>query len=81
MVHLRLLVGKSGHVKAACPVYPDGEPKPDASLVAAAQKAALQWEFPRNFGLRGKLHLKFDYVELPVAFNFAPSRPPGLESK
>jgi TonB family protein len=80
-VQLRLLIGKSGYVKAACPVYPDGESKPDASLVAAAQKAALQWKFPRNFGLHGKLHLKFDYVELPIAFNFAPSRPPELSKQ
>ena len=80
-VQLRLLVDKSGHVKAACPVFPDGEPKPDSSLIAAGQKAALQWKFPRNFGLRGKLRLKFDYVELPIAFNFVPSRPPELEKQ
>lgn len=74
-VQLRVLVGKSGHVKAACPVYPDGT-KPDSILIEAAQKAAVRWEFPRNFGLRGKLRLKFDYVEFPLQFNFAPSRPP-----
>ena len=74
-VQLRLLVGKSGDVKAACPIYPDREPKPDSNLVVATQKAALKWKFPRNFGLRGELHLKFDYVEFTITFKFAPLSP------
>jgi TonB family protein len=76
-VQLKLLIGKSGHVRAACPVFSRGAFKPDRSLIAAARKAALQWEFPPDFGLQGNLNIKFDYVDLFIAFNFDPSQPPG----
>jgi TonB family protein len=71
-IRLKMFVNKTGHVGAACPVYPDGERRPDASLVSAAQKAAMQWEFPPSFGLGCNLQLKFDYVEVLIAFKFAP---------
>lgn len=72
LIQLQLLVDRSGDVKGACPIDPDSESKLDPNFVMAAQKAALRWKFPRNFGARGKLHLGFDYAELTVAFNFAP---------
>jgi TonB family protein len=81
-VQLKLLIGKSGHVRAVCPVISRGATKPDGSLIAAARKAALQWEFPPDFGLQGNLNINFDYVELFIAFNFDLSKPPSMkESK
>jgi TonB family protein len=74
-VQLKLLVDQSGQVRAACPVFPENEPKPDSSLIDASRRAALQWKFPRNFGLRGKLRLTFDLVEIPVSFKFASDAP------
>jgi len=77
-VRLKLFVDKLGHVRLACPVYSDEQPRPDSSLVEAAQKAALKWKFLPNFGLHGKLNLQFDYVALFIAFKFALSEPPAL---
>jgi hypothetical protein len=38
--------------------------------VGAAQKAALQWLYPPDFGLKGDLKLSFDYVQGTIVFRF-----------
>ena len=59
-------------VEKTCPNYVKGKPKPDRSLVIAAEAAALQWKFPNNFGfsINDKIEFRFDYIENLLIFNF-----------
>ncbi len=71
-VRIRILINKQGLVERTCPEYVKGEPKPDRSLVTAAEAAALQWTFDRNFGLQPGDRIRFEYVEDVLVFKFDP---------
>jgi hypothetical protein len=59
-------------VEKTCPYYAKWRPKPDRSLVIAAEAAALQWKFDKNFGfpLSENNSFRFDYIEKGLVFNF-----------
>lgn len=61
-VEVRILVDREGEVIQACAA------KGPLLLQAAAQNAAMQWEFKRNFGFTNKP--KRRYVESVILFNF-----------
>lgn len=61
-VEVKIIVDKQGNVVDACVVQ--GHPL----LSEAAQKAALQWKFKKNFGLTGKQ--KKRYIQASLFFNF-----------
>ena len=70
-VQVRILINKDGLVEKTCPNYVKGEPKPDRSLVIAAEAAALQWKYPKNFGFPSLPNdLTFDYIEEMLIFYF-----------
>jgi hypothetical protein len=79
IVRVRLLVNKQGLVERTCPVYVDGQAKPDRILVIAAEAAALQWIYPPNFGIKPGDGIKINYVEGIVTFDFVPE--PKKENK
>jgi hypothetical protein len=68
----RILINKQGLAERTCPKYTKGEPRPDRSLVIAAEAAALQWVFNRNFGIKREGGIRFDYVEDVLIFKFVP---------
>ena len=80
-VRVRILINKHGLVERTCPEYVKGEPKPDRSLVIAAEAAALQWIFDRNFGIEPSRGIHFDYVEDVLVFKFVPEEPNKDNSK
>ncbi len=61
-VHVRILVDRRGSVLSTCVV--DGHPL----LRAAAEKAARESKFKKNFGLEGRQKRK--YIEDVLTFNF-----------
>lgn len=69
-VRVRVLINRKGLVERTCPEYVKGERRPDRSLVVAAEAAALQWTFDRNFGFAGQAPPAFDYVRGVLIFNF-----------
>jgi hypothetical protein len=71
-VRVRVLTNKQGLVEKTCPEYIKNEPKPDRSLVIAAEAAALQWTFNRNFGVKPGDSVRFDYAQAVLIFNFVP---------
>src|SRR5258708_38254284 len=48
-VRVRVLIDNKGLVERTCPEYEKDKPRPDRSLVIAAEAAALQWTFDPNF--------------------------------
>lgn len=75
-VRVRVLINKKGLVQRTCPEYVKGEPRPDRGLVVAAEAAALQWTFDRNFGFgRGQAPPAFDYARGVLTFNFVLDEP------
>jgi TonB family protein len=71
-VRVRVLINKQGLVEKTCPEYVKNEPKPDRSLVIAAEAAALQWTFDRNFGVKPGDGIRFNYIQGVLVFNFTP---------
>ena len=75
MVSVRVLINKQGLVERTCPVYASSEPRPDRSLVVAAEAAALQWTFRPNFGLEPSDGIRFSYAQDVLVFKFVPEEP------
>jgi hypothetical protein len=75
IVRVRVLINRKGLVQRTCPEYFKGEPRPDRSLVVAAEAAALQWTFDRNFGFGGQAPPAFDYARGVLTFNFVLDEP------
>ncbi len=80
-VRVRILINKQGLVERTSPEYVKGEPKPDRSLMIAAEAAALQWVFDRNFGMEPGGGIHFDFVEDVLVFKFVPEEPNKDNSK
>jgi len=85
-VYVWILINKDGLVEKTCPNYEKGKPVPDKSLVIAAEAAALQWRFDKNFGLPsadGIDKLRFNYIEKRLDFNFVlddPNEKPNIKT-
>lgn len=69
-VRVRVLINSKGLVERTCPEYVKGQPRPDRSLVVAAEAAALQWTFAPNFGFAGQTPPAFDYARGVLTFSF-----------
>ncbi len=69
-VRVRVLINKQGLVERTCPEYVKGQPRPDRSLVIAAEAAALQWSFDPNFGILPVGSVRFEYAQGVLTFNF-----------
>ena len=69
-VRVRVLINNRGWVQRTCPEYVKDQPRPDRSLVIAAEAAALQWAFSQNFGFAGQGSPRFKYVRGVLIFNF-----------
>src|SRR5207247_1421464 len=80
-VRVQVLINKDELVERTCPVYVKGEPRPDRSLVIAAEAAALQWTFYRNFGIQPGNDIRFNYAEGVLVFRFVPDEPSKDASK
>lgn len=74
-VRVRVLINRNGLVQRTCPEYVKDEPRPDRSLVVAAEAAALQWTFDRNFGFGGQAPPAFEYARGVLTFNFVLDEP------
>ena len=72
-VRVRVLINSKGLVERTCPEYVKDQPRPDRSLVVAAESAALQWSFQPNFNLvetnPHAVH-RFNYAEGVLVFKF-----------
>jgi Gram-negative bacterial TonB protein C-terminal len=77
IVRVQVLINRRGLVERTCPEYVKDQPRPDRSLVIAAEAAALQWSFSPNFGLepepRHSARLK--YTRGVLIFNFVLDEP------
>ena len=51
-------------------MYLAGKPRPDRTLVTAAEAAALQWTFKLNFGLQPSDSIHFNYIQDVLVFDF-----------
>ena len=80
-VRVRVLIDSRGLVQRTCPEYVKNEPRPDRSLVIAAEAAALQWAFDPNFGLASKESPRFKYASGVLIFNFVLDEPKKDPSK
>lgn len=80
-VRVRVLINKKGLVQRTCPEYVKDQPRPDRSLVIAAQATALQWTFDPNFGFGSQPGPVFDYVRGVLIFNFVLDDPKKAEPK
>ena len=69
-VRVRVLINRQGLVEKTCPEYVKGQPRPDRSLVTAAEAAALQWTFDPNFGIQPVGGVRFEYAQGVLTFNF-----------
>jgi TonB family protein len=69
-VRVRILINRKGLVQSTCPEYVKDQPRPDRSLVIAAQAAALQWTFDPNFGFGKQPGPAFDYARGVLIFDF-----------
>jgi hypothetical protein len=69
-VRVRVLINGQGLVQKTCPEYVKDQPRPDRSLVIAAEAAALQWTFDPNFGFGGQGTPRFKYARGVLVFNF-----------
>ena len=69
-VRVRVMVNSKGLVERTCPEFVKGAPRPDRTLVIAAEAAALQWIFPANFGLVSGSSAKFSHVQGVLIFDF-----------
>ncbi|MCZ2153267.1 MAG: hypothetical protein LC114_05095, partial [Bryobacterales bacterium] len=63
------------------PEYVKDQPRPDRSLVIAAQATALQWTFDPNFGFGSQPGPVLDYVRGVLIFNFVLDDPKKAEPK
>ena len=70
-VYVKILINKQGFVERTCPAYIKGKPRPDRTLVVAAEAAALQWTFAPNFGIEPVGGIRFDYLQDELVFEFA----------
>jgi TonB family protein len=80
-VRVRVLINSRGLVQRTCPEYVKDQPRPDRSLVIAAEAAALQWAFDPNFGFTGHEGLRFKYARGVLIFNFVLDEPKKDASK
>ena len=80
-VRIRVLINGQGLVQGTCPEYVKDQPRPDRSLVIAAEAAALQWTFEPNFGFGGQGTPRFKYARGVLVFNFALDEPKKEDSK
>jgi hypothetical protein len=80
-VRVRVLIKRKGLVQRTCPEYVKGQPRPDRSLVVAAEAAALQWTFDSNFGFGGQAPPAFDYARGVLIFNFVLDEPNNAARK
>lgn len=71
VIRVRVLINKQGLVERTCPEFVKDEPRPDRSLVVAAEAAALQWSFDPNFGFGTQEGPRFKYAQGVLVFNFA----------
>lgn len=71
-VRVRVLINRRGLVEGTCPEYVKNQPRPDRSLVTAAEAAALQWLFSPNFGLKPEptSDFKMSHVQGVLVFDF-----------
>ena len=69
-VRVRVLINKRGLVEKTCPEYVKGQPRPDRSLVIAAESAALRWIFDPDFGFSNQGDFRFSYARGVLIFNF-----------
>jgi TonB family protein len=69
-VRVRVLINKQGLVERTCPEFVKDEPRPDRSLVIAAEAAALQWSFDPNFGFGAQQDPRFKYAQGVLVFDF-----------
>lgn len=74
-VRVRVLINSRGLVQRTCPEYVKDQPRPDRSLVIAAEAAALRWEFDPNFGFGGQGTPRFKYARGVLVFNFVLDEP------
>jgi len=81
MVRVRVLINRKGLVQRTCPEYIKDQPRPDRSLVIAAEAAALQWTFDPNFGFGTQPGPVFDYARGVLIFNFVLDDPEQIEAK
>ena len=63
-VQVKILVDRKGNVVESCVAH--GHPL----LRDAAEKAALEWKFKRNFGFSSKSKFKQQYIQSWLVFNF-----------
>ena len=77
IVRVRVLINRRGLVERTCPEYVKDQPRPDRSLVVAAEAAALQWSFSPNFGLEPEPHTGAgpSYAQGVLIFNFVLDEP------
>jgi hypothetical protein len=69
-VRVRVLINRKGLVERTCPEFVKGQPRPDRTLVIAAEAAALQWTFDRDFGINPPNGITFEFAEDVLIFNF-----------
>ena len=76
-VRVRVLINSRGLVERTCPEYVRSEPRPDRSLVVAAEAEALQWSFSPNFGFQSKLTAggRLTYAKGVLIFKFVLDEP------
>jgi len=83
-VRVRILINSLGLVERTCPEYIANQPRPDRSLVIAAEAAALQWKFIPNFGFpTGSLIDKkpqYHYAKDVLIFDFVLGHTKDAES-
>lgn len=78
VARVRVLINIRGLVERTCPEYVKDQPRPDRSLVIAAESAALQWSFQPNFNLvqAGPLAThRFNYAQGVLVFKFVLDEP------
>ena len=77
-VRVRVLIDNKGLVERTCPEYEKDKPRPDRSLVIAAEAAALQWTFDPNFSAQNGSGVRFEHAQGVLIFDFVldePNRP------
>jgi hypothetical protein len=73
-VRIWAVVDREGRVVRTCPYFEKNKPRPEQSIVDAAEAAAKLWIYKQDFGLRHTDLPQCTYMKTMMVFKFDPTR-------